>query len=218
MFRFVLVPLFVLAAIAAQDPVATEPKAFPNATCPIMGKKVSLPLFIDTELGRIWVCCKPCFKKVLANVAAAHKTAYPVVADIDNKQCPVSGEPIGELAVAVTLQGSRFHVCCAGCVDGARAHSQLVLQKLAQPELIDVGNATCPVKGEPAAPQAFAIIAGHIVHLSSPKLLEQVNKDAGAILQKAKELAAAQPPKPQHEHQSKPAAAAPPAAPPEPKK
>ena len=66
----------------AQTPPFVEVPTFPNATCPIMGKKVSLPLFVDTELGRIYVCCKPCFKKIRANVPVAHKTAYPVVEEL----------------------------------------------------------------------------------------------------------------------------------------
>lgn len=221
MLRSVLPSLCLLTAAIAQQAAPTPnaaattaaPKTFANATCPIMGKKVSLPLFVDTELGRIYLCCKPCIKKVLNNVAAAHKTAYPVITAVDNARCPVSGEPIGAHKVSVTLQGFRFQVCCEQCVDSARTHSQLVLQKLDRPDLIDVGNDKCPLQNEAVAAQAFAVIDGHIVHLSSPRLIDSVNKDPAGTLQKAKDIAKAQPAKPKHVPQPKTAPTTTPPAP-----
>ena len=133
MFRSILFAAFAVPFLTAQaptDPVPAlqaEVPTFANATCPIMGKKVSMPLFVDTELGRFYVCCKPCYKKILANVPAAHQTAYPVVQEVKNAVCPVSGEPIGADAVVVTLQGYRFSVCCEACVAQARQHSQVTL-------------------------------------------------------------------------------------------
>jgi hypothetical protein len=194
-----------LAFATAQEAPRVEVPIAPNATCPIMGKKVSLPLFVDTELGRIWVCCKPCFKKILANVPKAHQTAYPVVQDVDNKVCPVSGEPIGEHKVAITLQAVRLQLCCAGCVDTARADGQVVLAKVLDAKLVEVGNDTCPVSGQPVAKNAFVVIDGNLVRLSAPKLVDDVRKEPTAVLQKARELAKAQPPKPKHEHTPAPA-------------
>lgn len=165
-----------------------------------MGKKVSLPLFVDTELGRIWVCCKPCFKKILANVPKAHQTAYPVVKEVDNKVCPVSGEAIGEHKVAITLQATRLQLCCAGCVDSARASAQVMLAKVLDDKLVDVGNDICPVNVEPVAKNAFVVIDGSVVHLSSQKRVDDVQKAPAALLQKARELAKAQPQKPKHVH------------------
>lgn len=204
MFRPLTAFVLLAAVLTAQDPPPStslvEVPIAPNQTCPIMGKKVSLPLFVDTELGRIWVCCKPCYRKILANVPKAHQTAYPVVAPVAVTTCPVSGEPIGEHAVEITLQGSRFSLCCAGCVDEARARSQVVLAKVLQPRLVDVGNATCPLRGTPVAANAFVVIDGHIVHLADPKLVEAVRKEPTAVLAKARELAQAQPPRQKHEH------------------
>ncbi len=168
---------------------------FPNATCPIMGKKVSQPLFIDTELGRFWVCCKPCFKKIRANVPAAHKTAYPVVTDAKNTTCPVSGKPIGEGAPLVTLQGHRFAVHSEAEVALAQQHSQTTLVKLLRPGVRDVGNKTCPLTGEAVAANAFVVIGDAIVHLAAGKGLADV-KDASAVLAKAEELAKT-PPQPE---------------------
>jgi hypothetical protein len=149
-----------------------------------MGKKVSLPLFVDTELGRIWVCCKPCFKKILANVPAAHQTAYPVVVDANNTTCPMTGTALGEPAVTLTLQSQRFRVCCSECATQARANSQLVLAKLAQPKLVVVGD--------------------QIVHLADSKAVEVVKQTPRELLQKAIELAKAQPPRPPHVPQPAP--------------
>ena len=185
----------------AKDAVRAEVPIAPNASCPIMGKKVSLPLFVDTELGRIWVCCKPCFKKVLADVPKAHQTAYPVVTEVKNTTCPVSGEPIGKDAVVVTLQAKRFSVCCGGCIDATKKDAQVVLAKIGEPKLVDVGNDVCPVRGTKTVPNAFVVVDGHVVRLADGKSFEDVQKDPAAVLAKAKKLAAEQPAKPKHVHQ-----------------
>lgn len=192
-----------LGTLPAQQPTASVPAA-PNATCPIMGKKISLPLFVDTELGRIWVCCKPCFKKVLKDVPKAHQTAYPVVEAVANKTCPVSGEAIGEHQVEVTLQQKRFLVCCHGCVAAARADAQVVLAKLAEPQLVDLGNNLCPISGAATNPNQFVVIADHVVRLADGKAVEASKQDPEGTLAKAKQLAAEQPPKPKHVHQPAP--------------
>lgn len=216
MNRFSLSSAFlflVASAAAAQTPPAPEPAppkaegpavevpTFANPTCPIMGKKVSMPLFVDTELGRFYVCCKPCYKKVLADLPTAHKTAYPNVQEVKNTTCPRSGEPIGKLAVEVTLQGYRFQVCCAGCVDGARQHSQVTLTKLTRGKLDDVDNQTCPLTGSAVAANAFVLIGDAIVHLGEPKLAADVAKDPAAVLAKARAIAKTQAKQPKHEHQ-----------------
>lgn len=199
------------AALRAQAPAPNAPPprvevpTFPNLTCPIMGKKVSMPLFVDTERGRFYVCCKPCFRKILANVEAAYKTAYPTQKDLANPVCPVSGEPIGDDAPTVQLQGHSFRVCCSGCVAAARAHSQVTLTKLLRPDVVEVGNTTCPVRGGPVATNAFVLVGNALVHLSAPELVEEVAKDPAKVLQKARELAASQPPKARHVHDKPPA-------------
>lgn len=193
----------------ASPPLRVEVPTFPNPTCPIMGKKVSMPLFVDTELGRFYVCCKPCFKKILANVAAAYKTAYPTTKEHANTVCPVSGEPIGDSAVTVVLQGHSFRICCTGCLEPARANAQVTLTKLLVQNVVDVGNATCPVRGEPTAKNAFVLVGDALVHLSSPELVDAVRKDPAKVLQTAREIAAKQPAKPKHVHEKAPAVPAP---------
>lgn len=208
MLRVLSVACLMLAFAPAQDRAAASKPAvevptFANATCPIMGKPVSMPLFVDTELGRIHVCCKPCNKKVLADVQAAHQTAYPVVQELANTACPVSGEPIGDDAVEVTLQGYKLKLCCSGCLATARTHSQLTLLKATRPKIADAGNDTCPVTGKPVAANALVIVDGTIVHLADPKVADDVVKDPDAALAKAKAIAKAQPPRPKHEHVKK---------------
>ena len=78
-----LLPCLTLVLFAtAQDPIpAKEPPprvtvpTFPNATCPGMGKATSTKLFVDTDYGRIFLCCKPCVKDVKADPKAAYDSA-----------------------------------------------------------------------------------------------------------------------------------------------
>ena len=201
MFRCLSLILCVLTSspgsLAGQDPEPTKPSVrvptYPNSTCPIMGKKVSMPLFVDTEMGRFYLCCKPCVRKVLRDVPAAHKTAYARVETLANEVCPVSGEPIGEDAVEVTLQGYSFKVCCEACVAAARKHHQTTLVRLHEPDLVEVGNQTCPIRAKPVVPNAFVVIDDAIVNLSSPRLVAEARKDPGKVLAKARKIAAAQP-------------------------
>lgn len=198
--------------IPAQEPAPGKPAptvevpTFANATCPIMGKKVSMPLFVDTELGRFHVCCKPCYKKILADVPAAHKTAYPVVQETKNTICPVSGEAIGEAAVPLTLQGYSLRLCCAGCVERARADSQITLTKLTREKVTEVGNDTCPIDGAPVASNSFVLFGDALVRLSSPRHVEAVEKDPQAVLRRAVAIQQQQQPKPRHQHQQPPPA------------
>ncbi|MEO6596144.1 MAG: hypothetical protein ABIP94_15460 [Planctomycetota bacterium] len=212
MLRSLIASVLLVLGAAAQAPGGDQPAGppvevptFANPTCPIMGKKVSMPLFIDTELGRFYVCCKPCYKKILANVPAAHQTAYPVVQEVKNTVCPVSGEAIGDDAVDVTLQGYSFKVCCGKCVDAARKQSQLTLTKVTRDKVKDVGNQTCPVDGKPVVDNAFVLIGDTLVHLSSPMHVDAVAKDSVSVLAKAKAIQKTQPPRPKHEHGPQPA-------------
>ena len=195
--------LATVVAGAQDQPEAprADVPTFANPTCPIMGKKVSMPLFVDTPLGRFYVCCKPCIKKILADLPAAHKTAYPVVKEWQNTKCPVSGEAVGQEAVPMTLQGHRFSLCCGGCAEAARTHSQVTLVRVTREQAVDVGNTTCPVSAKPTTANAFVRIGDRIVHLAAPALAEEALKAPDQILAKAQEIAKAQPPKPPHVHQ-----------------
>jgi len=179
------------AAQLVADATATVP-SYPNASCPIMGKPISQRLYADTEFGRIWVCCKGCIADIQADVALAYTTAYPSERTVESKVCPITGKPLVESSPEVLLQGLRFRVLDAAAAKRAVAESQITLARLLDPKLVDLGNAICPIDGEPTAPNAFVVIDGRIVRLSSPKHVEAAQKAPGETLARALEIAAAQ--------------------------
>ncbi len=165
---------------------------FPNPSCPIMGKPVSTRLFTDTELGRIYICCKSCVKDIQADVPTAYRTAYPTDKRIENKISPVSGKEITKESPTVVLQGFEFFVLNEDELVQARERAQIVLAKLHDPKLIDLENQTCPVSGEPIAKNTIVVIEGTIIRLSSAKLMAEIEKDPAGVLQKAREIRAAE--------------------------
>lgn len=188
--------------VAAQDPrpaPATEdpPKPrvrvpiYANVACPIMGKPISTRLHVDTPMGRFWVCCKGCDEDILLFVEDAHRTAYPNVERLENETCPVSRKPIPEEeAPRLVLQGFDLALCCEGCIPKAREDSQVLLARLNEPELVDLGNGTCPVSGEPVDPRTFAVIDTTIVRLARPRLVTAVEDEPDKVLERARELRA----------------------------
>jgi len=191
--------LFVLALgladVRADDPASDAAKApavtvptFANASCPIMAKKASLKLFVDTPSGRIYMCCIKCAKEIRADPERARAAAYPKVERTKNTVCPVTGETIPEKdAPTITLQGYEVPLCCKGCADDARANAQVTLVKATNPNVRDVANRTCPITGKPVVANAFALVGDDLIRLSSPECVEGVTKDAAAALRKAKE-------------------------------
>ena len=177
------------ASSVPQAPAASTP-LYPNASCPIMGKPVSTKLFAETETGRIYVCCKGCIKDILADVTTAYRTAHPSDKKVANKICPVTGGEITVDSPTVVLQGFEFFVRSKDDVRLARENSQIVLAKLNDPKLVDLENQTCPVSGEVVARNAFVVIDGTIVRLSSAKLLEEIVMDPAKVLSKAREIRA----------------------------
>lgn len=180
-----------MLTLGSQAPVVVVP-AFPNVSCPIMGKPISQKLFVDTPKGRIWVCCKACNQDVLADPGTAHAASFPKIETVENTLCPVSGEAIPKEAPRVVLQGFDFAVSKKEHVEKAIASSQIVLAKLRDPKLVDVGNRTCPISGEPVSANAFAVVDGSIVRLAREKLVEDVKKEPSKTLAKAREIAEAQ--------------------------
>lgn len=174
---------------ASGELVVTVPQ-FPNPSCPIMGKPISDKLWVDLDQGRIYICCKACIKKIVAAPDAAYRTAYPKLEKVGNKLCPITGKQIEADSPTVILQGRQFAVCCEKCPTIARASAQVVLAKVMNPKLVDVGNATCPISGDAVDPNAFCVIGEKLVHLSSTDHVEAVKKDPKAALAKAIELAA----------------------------
>ncbi|HEX5136387.1 MAG TPA: hypothetical protein VFY93_05405 [Planctomycetota bacterium] len=178
------------SARGAEAPAVTVP-TFANANCPIMGKKASMKLFVDTPKGRIYMCCVKCAKEIRKDPDRAYAAAYPKVEKAKNAVCPITGEAIPEKDFpTVVLQGYEIPLCCQDCVEDARRNSQITLVKAANPKAKDVGNQACPITGKAVEPNAFVLIGDDIVRLSSPACVEAVKKDPAAALKKAKELAA----------------------------
>ena len=169
------------------DPLAVTVPIWPNSTCAIMGKPVSTRLFVDIEYGRMYVCCKSCNRKIRRDPHRTYKTAYPTTKVVGNVVCPVSGERVPEQdPPIVLLQGHEIALARPDLAAQARAHAQVVLAKVNTPGVVDVANRACPITGEEVQPNAYCLIGDHLVHLSSPACVKQVENDP------AKALAAAQ--------------------------
>ncbi len=177
------------AAANSQTVETARVPAHPNSSCPIMGKPISLKLYTDTPLGRIWVCCKSCIADIHADVGLAYKTAYPAERTLEATTCPVTGKPLTADSPQVALQGLRFRVLDDAAAKQAVAESQLVVARLLEPKLVDVANKLCPIDGKPTSANALVVIDGRIVRLSSPKHAEQAAKAPAQTLQRALESA-----------------------------
>lgn len=154
----------------------------PNSSCPIMGKPASTRLFVDIEFGRVYVCCKSCNKKIQRDPVTAHKTAYPVVKKHTNNTCPVSGKAVGESKATVLLQGQEIAMCSDACKPTAQQTAQVVLAKVNDSEVVDVGNTVCPISGEVATPAAVVLIGKQLVRLANLQHVKAVEKDPAKAL------------------------------------
>lgn len=198
-------PLLVAAFLLAAAPLAAEPPAaapaapaltvtvptYINTNCPIMAKPASKAMFAETSKGRIYVCCPPCIARILKDPERAYAAAYPTTKKAGNTVCPVTDKPLGADAVTVTLQGYEIGVC-ATCAEAARKNHQITLAKALDPKIVEVRNETCPVTRQPVATNAFCVIGNELVHLSSPKAVDEVKKDPAKALKTAKEIVAEQ--------------------------
>ncbi len=171
---------------AVVPPLEVSVPTYTNKSCPVMGKPISSRLFTDTSYGRIWICCKGCNKKIAQDETAAWKSAYPVVKSLDNKVCPVTDKPIEGEPTLLSLQGYELRLHSPECVPAARAESQVVLAKLLQPGVTEVGNVNCPVTGTEVAKNLFCLIGNELVRLSGADCVDAVKKEPRAMLDKAK--------------------------------
>lgn len=161
---------------------------FANTTCPIMGKPASASLFTDTAYGRIYVCCKPCIKKVQKEAEKSWKTAYPVVKPAGNALCPITGKAIDAAVPAVTVQGASIAVCCTTCPPKIAESTQIALAKANDAKLVDLANRGCPITGEETDPNTIAVIDGTIVRFANPKARSAAKADPKGTLEKARAL------------------------------
>lgn len=173
----------------AGAPAVTVPD-FANATCPIMGKRASLKLFVDTPKGRIYMCCIKCAKEIRKDPDRAHVAAYPRIEKARNTACPVTGKEIPEKdAPTIVLQGYEISLCSKDCAEEAQKNAQITLVKVTNAKVKDIGNQVCPITGDPVVPNTFALVGDDLVRLSSPECVDAVKKDPAGAVRKAKELA-----------------------------
>jgi hypothetical protein len=195
--------LLALAVPVDADPPAQPPAApaqpaltvtvptYINTTCPIMAKPASKAMFAETSKGRIFVCCPPCIAKILKDPDRAYAAAYPTTKKTGNTKCPVTDKPLEADAVTVVLQGYEIGVCKT-CAEQATKNHQITLAKALDPKIVEIRNATCPVTNQAVATNAFCVIGNELVHLSSPKVVEDVKKDPAKFLKAAKDIVARQ--------------------------
>jgi hypothetical protein len=160
--------------------------SYPNSTCPIMGKPISTKLYTDTGRGRIWVCCKGCIADIHEDEALAYTTAYPSERTVAAETCPVTGKALRADSPWVALQGLRFRVFDAAAAQLAVAESQPVLARVVEPTLVDVLNARCPIDDKPVDPQAFVVIDGKLVRLSTQKHVDAAKAAPAQTLERAR--------------------------------
>jgi hypothetical protein len=182
----------VLAGAFRQE--AAAPKVdvpiHPNAICPIMGKPISTRLFVDTDRGRFWVCCKACYEDILADLDTAHATAYPDVKVLALERCPVTGEELPEVPHRLVVQGFDVPLCCEPCAAPFLRDSQVHLALLADGTLEDLANPKCPVTGEAVSSQSYVTIDRTLVRLSSPRAVEAVRAEPAKMLTAARGIVA----------------------------
>jgi hypothetical protein len=195
-FLFVLALSTIASFSAAQESrpagadAATVP-TFQNEICPAMGKPTKTNLFVETDHGRVYICCKMCVKKVEADKEGMYKKAYATSKPAGNKVCPVTGEKLDAKAPTIVVQGLEIGLCCNDCKKPLLENAQIYLAKLNNPKLNDVGNKTDPTNGKPVVANTFCVIGDDLVHLSGSDSVEAVNKDPKKALEKAKEGKAA---------------------------
>lgn len=178
------------SALAQESRPTVEVPSYPNSTCPVMGKPVSLKLYVDTAYGRIYMCCAGCTKRIKADPEAAYKAAYPKVEKAANTNCPITGEAIKKGSPTVLLQGKEIALCCEDCIEKAKGEAQATLAKALNGKLKDVGNSICPVTDKEVQTNVIALVGESLVRLSSSDCVERLKEDPARYLAKAKESAA----------------------------
>ncbi|MCA9450937.1 MAG: hypothetical protein KC931_27690, partial [Candidatus Omnitrophica bacterium] len=105
---------------------------FGNKKCPDMGGDVSSESYVEVVendgklVGRIYMCCDGCDKKVKENFAELYKTFYRTnpktgkaidPLDLKNSTCPITGKPVAEKEW-MEYNGMIVRFCCAKCSEG----------------------------------------------------------------------------------------------------
>ena len=124
--------LVVGTPVRAADADAAQIAA--QKTCPVMDEplgSMGVPWKIPVGDRAVFVCCKGCIKRVVADPAnyvallppATRATDADAAAIAAQKTCPVMDEPLGSMGVPwkVPVTGGTVFVCCKGCIKRVRA-------------------------------------------------------------------------------------------------
>lgn len=102
---------------------------FGNRECPVTGQAVDPDSFVEAKqkeknlVGRIYMCCDGCEKKVTKDFEDLYNKYYrtdpktgkaKAPFDLKNSTCPMSGEPVTENDW-IEYNGMVVHFCCEGC-------------------------------------------------------------------------------------------------------
>jgi YHS domain-containing protein len=136
-FVFAAAPL---AGWAADSKTATKAKPYPLDVCAVSGEKfggdMGEPYVFVFEGQEIQLCCKSCKKdfdkdsaKYMAKVGEASKKVrpYPLTT------CVMSGEKLGDDAVALVYKGQEVKFCCKDCVKEFKKKPDAAMAKLQSP-------------------------------------------------------------------------------------
>ena len=123
-----------LGAVAGDK--AAKVKPYPLDTCLVSGEKLGGmgDAFVFTKDGQeVKLCCKSCKKdfdkdtaKFMGKIAEANKKVKPYKLTT----CPVSGEKLGDDAVALVQQGQEVKFCCNNCVKKFNAEPAKFMSKV----------------------------------------------------------------------------------------
>lgn len=138
-----------LQDLAPADRRAAEQQRF----CPVMQHQrlgaMGTPVKVSIEGRPVYLCCKGCIKKAVANPRATLATvdqlkrtnaALSQLPPVDRataeqqSTCPVSGKPLGSMGppVKVTLQGQPVFLCCRNCQRTALSNPSATLSTVAK--------------------------------------------------------------------------------------
>ncbi|MBF0197153.1 MAG: hypothetical protein HQL32_05565 [Planctomycetes bacterium] len=100
--------------------------------CPIMKGKINPDVFTKFQGQKIYFCCPGCegkFIKDSESKFAEMKSRGEVTENIQTV-CPVSGEPLEDRNVSVTLPGRKVYLCCKGCLKKFKKNKEVYLKKM----------------------------------------------------------------------------------------
>lgn len=103
----------------------------PQATCPVLGGKISKQVYADYQGQRIYFCCANCQKPFKANPEKYFEkfAAEGVLLESVQTKCPVMGTKLNK-DMYTDYKGRRVYFCCAACVVTFKKEPAKYLSKL----------------------------------------------------------------------------------------